>query len=496
MKLSELSAADVAPAQSASNGLKLSQLAPEAVAAADSPALGDKISDGAMSVITGLGKGAAAGFGDRVGAGINAGIDQLTGSPNSLSTDYNTYLNRGRQAYAENETAHPVASRVGEFTSALATPMGEVSGAVGAAKVAGLGATQGLASAPDLSNATDDARRAAIGAGTGLALHGVVSGIASKLAPAAESLNNSADTNLVAGVLNPTKPQMANIQATGKMGSLSDAIQGAGAGKPWDTAAASSQKIGSALDDASAKLDALYANAHPNADEDLVTGTDLQNVVQQRIDALNNSGYGRGIARGLKQYLDDIKEAYGNGPLTLAQARDEVSGAQNLAFDGAGVNPGVAKQASQDLSMDMRQMLNGKIEEALPGADANAANKNVSNLITADNLANRNAAGAQSNRSFGLGDKIMSGVGAAVGSHAGPVGAVVGAAVGAGGSKLLRTFGKQTLAMGQRNLASAAEALAGQLDAGAPLADVIQRATAIGIPKAVVDQLSTQVPQQ
>jgi hypothetical protein len=124
------------------------------------------------STLRGAAQGASLGFADEITGGGEAAFDKLKGDDASYSDLYTKHRDESRAAYDAAQKANPVSYGAGQLGGAVATVLIPGLGEMSVAKLAALGAAQGLgdSKAEDLSGmAKDTAIGGAIGAVTGVA---------------------------------------------------------------------------------------------------------------------------------------------------------------------------------------------------------------------------------------------------------------------------------------------------------------------------------------
>lgn len=459
----------------------------------DSPSLLDRAKNFGLGAI----QGATFSLGDEANGVASAILDPIL--PESLSNSkpgasFTERYQQGRDAARGiNDRAQAQSNGeygAGQLAGGVLASGGVNPQSVGSAALqfGGLGALQGFGSSD--RQGVDLAKDTALGAGLGAAVGAGTQKLGQVLRNAPQSLLESSNENIVKGALNPTKKQLGELRSQGKVQDLGQAVYDAGASKFGDTAGTSAEKLRAAVEDSGGKLSQLYDNAQSLAKpEQLPTTDDILGVIGAHADSLKGNGATIGLVPKIEQKGLDAIQAYGNQPISFPDARQYVSGMQK-AFDKGGSQLSIEQERA--LSMKLREMLNNKVGNVLGSEGALPdANKEISNLIAAKELADKAAAGAQSNRALSLSDNLH-GAASAAGTHAGPIGKLAVGGATALASKALRTYGRQALAAGQRSLAPAAEALASMLDRGEPLTNVLQKAAAVGIPASVIESLGGQ----
>lgn len=462
--------------------------------------LGDRAANAGLGAV----QGATLGLGDELAGLGNSAIDTVgkaTGLMDGKVDPVGDYAKYRDVARSQNDAAQK--QSVGEYGAgqllgSLAVPVGEV-GSVGqaAAKFGGLGAAQGFGSST--GQGADLAKDTAIGAGLGAATGAGAQKLGQTLRAAPEALNDLAESSAVKS-FNPSGPQMAKIQALpGGANAVGRNLLDKGVVSFGDTAEKSSAKLGSATTKAGQDIGAIYKAADAKAAPDqLLKADDFISAMEPTLRKLQGNAATRSLVPILEKQAQDIAETYGQNPITFQQAKELVSGMQSQAFSGAGLDPTIQKSLRQDVASALRSTVSNRVAEVMGNGDLQPANQAFSQLKSLEKPARSTLAGNKSNRAIGLTDYVSGGTGATVGGVAGgmaggPVGAVVGSAIGAaaGGAanKILRTYGRAAMASGANSAAAGAEALASALDRGEPLASVIQKAQAIGLPREVIQSL-------
>lgn len=475
---------------------------PAATKPTDDVSLADRAGNAALGAI----QGSTLSLGDEIAGVGNSALDLLGGDTDVVKNyekyrDVSRSMNKNAQEQSKGE--YGAGQIVGGLAPALATgtilPTATIGQAAGAG--AALGATQGFGESEKtgLGLAADTAIGGtiggALGAGTAAAGKGL-SALASKASDKLKGISRDAALDVFKG----TPKQAQAIEQAGK-DAVADNLLDRGIIKAGDTASSAGAKLKTAIKTSGEDVSAVYKQADKVATpEQMIKPDELIGGLEETLRRLEGNAIDTDLAPHVHKIAENISKTYGNTPLTFEQAHDLISKAGKSAYAGAALDPSAKKQLQQELVKDLKKVVYPRIAEVLQDKSAlPAANKAFSQLKVVEAPAERAVRANTANSGISLKDYVASsGIGSTIGAAAGynegggegaTLGGLTGAAAGLAGSKLLRTYGAGIAASGARSLAAGASALANQLDNGAPVADVIKRALAIGIPREVIEKL-------
>lgn len=452
----------------------------------EGPSTLDRFGNAALGAVQGV----TANLGDEIGGVGNAAIDAVgravgLGKDSTFGEDYKQYrdISRGlnKKAQAESKGEYGF----GEILGSMGIPMGNV-GTVGkaAAKLGGMGALTGFGTSEETGGAL--ARDTAIGGiiGGGLGAIGEkagqkISSVASKIPGA---LERAGLRNVTKATFRPTPKQFDELIKSGDDQRLAKAVRESGGGRLFDSPESSAEKIRSSIEDSGGKLDEIYKQA--DASGASLSADDFLSTIGNRIDSFKSDPSLRELIPKFERKGTNVIEAFGDTPVGFQQARKYVGNEQN-AFDKGGSN--LALKQEKGLAMDLRKMLSGKIDEQLPGSNISAENKRLSSLLDASELADRNTGRQAGHRAISLSDAVLGAGGFASGQGEGYGDNIAGLAGAIALKRGLSKYGRQALASGQLQGALGATQLMKLLEKGTPVAQVIQQATALGIPREVIE---------
>lgn len=476
---------------------------PKAPTSSESPE-GPGLLGRAINAALGAIQGVTANLGDEASGLINAGLDaagRAVGWGDQTATfdsDRKLYRDRlrdtNKRAQAESNGEYGFVELVG----GAFTPAGKVKTVGQAAlKLGGAGALTGFGASEDtgLGLAGDTLLGGALGAGFGSATQGV----ANALRKAPEALTDLSRTSAVK-TFNPTTMQMEKIQALpGGEGALGQTLLDLGIVKAGDNAESAAAKFQPAFKKAGKDVGAVYEAADKAAPGGFDVGK-LVDAFSDRVTKMKgNAATAEFAPQAEKMGLQAI-ETYGD-KMPFTKAHDYASKLGKLAYGSGSMDPGVSKALREETSDVAKGTLRDQVEGVLGKGALSEKDALYKQLETMKRPVRRTLAGNKSTRGFSASDYWTGGTGATVGSviggaTAGPIGAAVGGLVGGIGSaalnKGLRNYGRAALADGSQKGAIAAAKLVKMLDDGEPVATVIQQATALGIPREVIQLIQEE----
>lgn len=441
---------------------------------------------------------------------------EIEGGVQKLGSDakWDELVKKNRARLAQQSQEHPIASGAGTGLGAvggglLMAPfmpeMGAAKGLASIGKAAGVGAAMGGLSNPsgaeDLPLSEQGPARlqgAITGGVTGGLVNAGAQGIGKTAGYLGDKFNQDANLRAVraAGAM---VPQMKALNKRGQ-----DAVQGMGQTLrdegtiPWlGTTSKVRENIGNAVDAKESKLQDLISDAQSSL------GGTMEDMTPEQLSQIHGAAFRPAqVADSLKRELrdkydmlppDKLKPAFDEIDSWLSNHRESLTPeevqkmkVQMNSFlkdsDFYKQDLGMAKQGTLAARRGLRQGVEDQanaVSEAMgdQGGQVRQTNRELGNLLGAQDIAENRVSHDEANRMFGLNDHIMGAGGANLGATLGgmaagypgaKVGAVVGGLAGGVGSKAARTFGNSFLTNTDTTIANI-------MKAGGPMAEAIKR---------------------